>query len=73
MDCVFVGKLLTFLEYCNLFCGSESGQMFSGVGFMWPIMMVVSSALQDGATIIKSIAGCFLNVGPSSYGNILKF
>ncbi|KAI3725620.1 hypothetical protein L1987_65411 [Smallanthus sonchifolius] len=33
--------------------GSESGQMLSGVGFLWPIMMVVSSAFQAGATIIK--------------------
>ncbi|XP_076917973.1 protein CLT2, chloroplastic-like [Bidens hawaiensis] len=33
--------------------GSESGQMLSGVGLLWPIMMVVSSAFQAGATIIK--------------------
>ncbi|CAH1444046.1 unnamed protein product [Lactuca virosa] len=33
--------------------GSESGQMLSGVGMLWPIMMVVSSAFQAGATIIK--------------------
>ncbi|KAL4556527.1 hypothetical protein LXL04_039183 [Taraxacum kok-saghyz] len=33
--------------------GSESGQMLAGVGMMWPIMMVVSSAFQAGATIIK--------------------
>ncbi|XP_071710381.1 protein CLT2, chloroplastic [Rutidosis leptorrhynchoides] len=33
--------------------GSESGQMLAGVGLLWPIMMVVSSAFQAGATIIK--------------------
>ncbi|GKC20414.1 SKP1-like protein 21 isoform X1, partial [Tanacetum coccineum] len=32
---------------------TESGQMLSGVGLMWPIMMVVSSAFEAGATIIK--------------------
>ncbi|KVI07130.1 hypothetical protein Ccrd_014519 [Cynara cardunculus var. scolymus] len=33
--------------------GSESGQMLSGIGLMWPTMMVVSSAFQAGASIIK--------------------
>nr|XP_043609081.1 protein CLT2, chloroplastic [Erigeron canadensis] len=33
--------------------GSESGQMLAGVGLLWPIMMVVSSAFQAGASIIK--------------------
>lgn len=37
--------------------GSENGQMLSGVGLLWPIMMVVSSAFQAGATIIKVIHG----------------
>ncbi|KAF8024729.1 hypothetical protein BT93_F1799 [Corymbia citriodora subsp. variegata] len=33
--------------------GSNSGQMFSGIEFAWPLVMIASSAFQAGASIIK--------------------
>ncbi|KAL8131046.1 protein CLT2, chloroplastic [Apium graveolens] len=33
--------------------GSDSGQMLSGIGVMWPLLMVASSAFQAGASILK--------------------
>lgn len=36
-----------------LVCGSNSGQMLSRVDFLWPSMMIASSAFQAGASIIK--------------------
>ncbi|KAK9930179.1 hypothetical protein M0R45_027228 [Rubus argutus] len=33
--------------------GSDSGQMLSGVEFVWPALMIASSAFQAGASIIK--------------------
>lgn len=37
---------------CNC-SGSNSGQMLSRVDFLWPSMMIASSAFQAGASIIK--------------------
>ncbi|EYU36454.1 hypothetical protein MIMGU_mgv1a012637mg [Erythranthe guttata] len=33
--------------------GANSGGMFSGVGVMWPMLMIASSAFQAGASIVK--------------------
>lgn len=33
--------------------GSDTGQMLSGIGFVWPVLMIVSSAFQAGASILK--------------------
>lgn len=33
--------------------GSETGQMLSGIGFVWPLLMIASSAFQAGASILK--------------------
>ncbi|KAM4069286.1 hypothetical protein ACB094_12G078400 [Castanea mollissima] len=33
--------------------GSNADQMLSGVDFMWPVLMIASSAFQAGASIIK--------------------
>ncbi|OUZ99759.1 Chloroquine resistance transporter-related [Macleaya cordata] len=33
--------------------GSNEGQMLSGVAFMWPALMIASSAFQAGASILK--------------------
>ncbi|CDP00923.1 unnamed protein product [Coffea canephora] len=33
--------------------GSDNGQMLSGIGLIWPSLMIVSSAFQAGASIIK--------------------
>ncbi|KAK9070522.1 hypothetical protein SSX86_010924 [Deinandra increscens subsp. villosa] len=49
--------------------GSESGQMLSGVGLLWPIMMVVSSAFQAGATIIKEYV--FIDAATRLKGKLL--
>ncbi|KAI7741679.1 hypothetical protein M8C21_002746 [Ambrosia artemisiifolia] len=49
--------------------GSESGQMLSGVGLLWPIMMVVSSAFQAGATIIKEYV--FIDAAKRLKGKLL--
>ncbi|KAF6149152.1 hypothetical protein GIB67_026008 [Kingdonia uniflora] len=34
-------------------CGSGDGQMLSNVDFVWPALMIVSSAFQAGASILK--------------------
>lgn len=49
--------------------GSESGQMLSGIGLMWPIMMVVSSAFQAGASIIKEYV--FIDAATRLKGKLL--
>ncbi|KAL7085434.1 hypothetical protein ACP275_14G282000 [Erythranthe tilingii] len=33
--------------------GANNGGMFSGVGVMWPMLMIASSAFQAGASIVK--------------------
>ncbi|KAL7085420.1 hypothetical protein ACP275_14G281100 [Erythranthe tilingii] len=33
--------------------GANSGGMFSGVGVLWPMLMIASSAFQAGASIVK--------------------
>ncbi|PON59589.1 Chloroquine-resistance transporter-like [Parasponia andersonii] len=33
--------------------GSNANQMLSGVEFVWPVLMIASSAFQAGASIIK--------------------
>ncbi|KAE8684559.1 Cox19-like CHCH family protein [Hibiscus syriacus] len=33
--------------------GSDTGQMLSGIKFMWPGLMIISAAFQAGASIIK--------------------
>ncbi|KAG5543793.1 hypothetical protein RHGRI_016522 [Rhododendron griersonianum] len=35
--------------------GSEAGQMLSGIGFLWPVLMIDSSAFQAGASILKVV------------------
>ncbi|KAI3758413.1 hypothetical protein L6452_05974 [Arctium lappa] len=49
--------------------GSESGQMLSGIALMWPIMMVVSSAFQAGASIIKEYI--FIDAATRMKGKLL--
>ncbi|KAJ9545404.1 hypothetical protein OSB04_025111 [Centaurea solstitialis] len=49
--------------------GSESGQMLSGIGLLWPIMMVVSSAFQAGASIIKEYV--FIDAAKRLKGKLL--
>ncbi|PKA49820.1 hypothetical protein AXF42_Ash004362 [Apostasia shenzhenica] len=44
---VTVGVILAVVS------GSSNGQLLSGVGFQWPALMVVSSAFQAGASILK--------------------
>ena len=36
--------------------GSSADQMLSGVEFIWPAVMIISSAFQAGASIIKVTA-----------------
>lgn len=36
--------------------GSNGDQMLSGIEFIWPALMIASSAFQAGASIIKVIA-----------------
>ncbi|PSS31573.1 hypothetical protein CEY00_Acc04846 [Actinidia chinensis var. chinensis] len=33
--------------------GSDTNQMLSGIGFVWPMLMIASSAFQAGASILK--------------------
>ncbi|KAG5543776.1 hypothetical protein RHGRI_016509 [Rhododendron griersonianum] len=35
--------------------GSDAGQMLSGIGFLWPVLMIASSAFQAGASILKVV------------------
>ncbi|KAK9994266.1 hypothetical protein SO802_023969 [Lithocarpus litseifolius] len=42
-----------FLAQVTTFGGSNADQMLSGVDFMWPVLMIASSAFQAGASIIK--------------------
>lgn len=35
------------------YSGSDAGQMLSGIGSLWPVLMIASSAFQAGASILK--------------------
>lgn len=35
------------------YSGSNNDQMLSGIGFVWPLLMIASSAFQAGASILK--------------------
>lgn len=37
------------------YSGSDAGQMLSGIGFLWPVLMIGSSAFQAGASILKVV------------------
>lgn len=37
----------------SYFSGSDAGQILSGVAPLWPVLMVVSSACQAAASIMK--------------------
>ncbi|KAL3504882.1 hypothetical protein ACH5RR_034723 [Cinchona calisaya] len=49
--------------------GSDDGQMLSGIGLIWPLLMIASSAFQAGASIIKE--SVFLNAASRLKGKSL--
>ncbi|XP_058221217.1 protein CLT2, chloroplastic isoform X1 [Rhododendron vialii] len=49
--------------------GSDAGQMLSGIGFLWPVLMIASSAFQAGASILKE--SVFIDAATRLKGKVL--
>ncbi|KAK2981033.1 hypothetical protein RJ640_005925 [Escallonia rubra] len=49
--------------------GSDSGQMLSGTGFVWPTLMIASSAFLAGASVVKE--SVFIDATTSLKGKLL--
>ncbi|XP_059631237.1 protein CLT2, chloroplastic [Cornus florida] len=45
--------LVAFGVITSVASGSDTGQMLSGIGLLWPALMIASSAFQAGASILK--------------------
>ncbi|KAF3326581.1 alpha-glucan phosphorylase family protein [Carex littledalei] len=52
-DIVYSVRLFGHVEINPDRSGSDEGQFLSNVEFIWPMMMIGSSALQAGASILK--------------------
>ncbi|KAF7144233.1 hypothetical protein RHSIM_Rhsim05G0206000 [Rhododendron simsii] len=51
------------------YSGSDAGQMLSGIGFLWPVLMIASSAFQAGASILKE--SVFIDAATRLKGKVL--
>ncbi|KAA8538197.1 hypothetical protein F0562_027805 [Nyssa sinensis] len=49
--------------------GSDPGQMLSGIGFVWPALMIASSAFQAGSSILKE--SVFIDAAARLKGKLL--
>ncbi|KAE9457342.1 hypothetical protein C3L33_10770, partial [Rhododendron williamsianum] len=56
-------------SFCGNYSGSDAGQMLSGIGFLWPVLMIASSAFQAGASILKE--SVFIDAATRLKGKVL--
>ncbi|PHT43753.1 hypothetical protein CQW23_17778 [Capsicum baccatum] len=61
-----VRKLAFVIMECS---GSDSNQMLAGIAFVWPVLMVASSAFQAAASVIKEFV--FIDAASRLKGKVL--